>query len=89
MVMVEIDSSAILVEPMKNRTVEEMTRAYLHLLSCIKQAVVVTLKHVMDNEVSEVLREMIEKDCTLELVPPGCYRHNVAEVAKHSRHTSL
>jgi len=58
-----------------------MIRAYLHLLNRIKQAGVVTLKHVMDNNVSEVLREVIEKDCTLDLVPPGCHRRNAAEVA--------
>jgi len=81
MVMVEIDSSATLVEPMKNRTAEEMIRAYLHLLSRIKLAGVTTLKHVMDNEVSEALWEVIEKDCKLKLVPPGCHRRNVAEGA--------
>ena len=57
MVMVEIDSSAILVEPIKNRTAEEMARAYLRLLSHVKQAGVKTIKHVIDNEISEVLRE--------------------------------
>ncbi|KAL7525184.1 hypothetical protein ACHAXR_004198, partial [Thalassiosira sp. AJA248-18] len=35
----------------------------------------------MDNEVSEELREVIEKECQLELVPAGCHRRNVAEVA--------
>ena len=35
----------------------------------------------MDNEVSEALRQTIEGECNLELVPPGCHRRNVAEVA--------
>jgi len=36
MAMVEIDSSVILVEPMKNRSKEEMIRAYLHILNSNK-----------------------------------------------------
>ena len=35
----------------------------------------------MDNEVSELMRKTIEEECELELVPPGCHRRNVAEVA--------
>jgi len=58
-----------------------MTRAYLHLLSCINKAGVKTTKHAMDNEVSEVLREVVEKNCMLKLVPSDCHKHNVAEVA--------
>ena len=81
MVMVEIDSSCILVEALEDRTAEEMQRAYLHLLQRIKRAGVQPKKHVMDNEVSELLKETIEKECKLELVPPGCHRRNVAEVA--------
>jgi hypothetical protein len=38
MVMVEIDSNAILVEPMKNRKDDEMIRAYNALLLQLKQA---------------------------------------------------
>ena len=81
MVMVEIDSSGILVEPLSDKIAEEMTRAYLHLLQRIKKTGVQPKKHVMDNEVSEALKEVIEKECKLELVPPGCHRRNVAEVA--------
>ena len=37
----------------------------------------------MDNEVSENMKNIIRDDCKmeLELVPPGCHRRNVAEVA--------
>ena len=38
MIMVEIDSNAILVEPMKSRKDEEMIRAYNALLLRLKQA---------------------------------------------------
>ena len=40
------------------------------LLACIKRQGVNPQKHTMDNEVSELLREMIEKEFKLELVPP-------------------
>jgi len=81
MMMVEIDSSGILVEPLKDRTAEEMKRAYLLLIERLKRAGLAPEKHVMDNEVSEELRDAIENECKLELVPPGCHRRNVAEVA--------
>ncbi len=35
----------------------------------------------MDNKVSEVLKDTIQDDCKLELVPPGCHQQNVAGVA--------
>ncbi len=43
-------------------------------------------KHVMDNEISKTMKNHICKECklTLELVPPGCHRRNVAEVAIHN-----
>ncbi len=51
--MVEIDSNAILVEPMKSRKDEEMIRVYNALLLRLKRAGIVPKKHVLDNEVSE------------------------------------
>ena len=53
MVMVEIDSNAILVEPMKSRKDEIMIRAYNALLLRLKRAGIVPKKHFLDNEVSE------------------------------------
>ena len=83
MVMVEVDSNAILVEPMKSRSDDEMQRAYRHLLKRLRRAGVVPKKHVMDNEVSESMKDMIRDEfkMTLELVPPGMHRRNAAEVA--------
>ena len=83
MVMVEVDSNAILVEPMKSRSDDEMKRAYRHLLKRLKRAGVEPKKHVMDNEVSESMKDMIRDEfkMTLELVPPGMHRRNAAEVA--------
>ena len=81
MVMIEIDSNSILVEAMKNRTDSEMQRAYNHLLSRLKKKGFTPRKHVLDNEVSEAMKELIRDTCKLELVPPGCHRRNIAEVA--------
>jgi hypothetical protein len=81
MIMVEIDSSAILLEPMKSRKDSEMIRAYNALLQRLQRAGVSPKKHVMDNEVSETMKNHIRNNCKLELVPPGCHRRNAAKVA--------
>ena len=51
--MVELDSSVILVEAIKNRSAEVMKRAYIVLLARIKKAGANPPKHIMDNEVFE------------------------------------
>ena len=78
MVMVEIDSNAILVEPMKSRKDEEMIRAYDALLTRLRQAGSTPQKHVLDIEVSDNMKHHIQVTCKLimELVPPGCHRKN-------------
>ena len=83
MVMVEIDSNAILVEPMKSRKDEEMIRAYNALLLRLKRAGIVPKKHILDNKVSVNMKNHIRDTCKfeMELVPPGCRRRNAAEVA--------
>ena len=83
MVMVEIDSSAILVEPIKNRTDAELTRAYSALMLRLRRAGIVPRKHVLDNEISAAMKDLIQDTykMSLELVPPGCHRRNAAEVA--------
>ena len=83
MVMVEIDSNAILVKPMKSRKNEGMKRAYEYFLLRLKQAGIQPKKHVLDNKVSDSTKNMIRNkyNMELELVPPGCHRQNSAEVA--------
>jgi hypothetical protein len=83
MVMVEIDSNAILVEPMKNRKDAKMIQAYNALLIQLKWATIVSKKQVLGNEVSENMKNHICDTCRLymELVPPGCHRRNADEVA--------
>ena len=83
MVMVEIDSNAILVEPIKSRKDAELTRAYRALMLRLKRAGIEPKKHILDNEVSDAMKTMIKDEykMELELVPPGCHRRNAAEVA--------
>ena len=82
MVMVEIDSNAILVEPLKIRKDPELARAYRAMIMRPKRAVIVPRKHILDNEVSEEMRDIIrdEYSMEMELVPPGCHWRNAAEV---------
>eukprot|EP00804_Cyclotella_cryptica_P021145 CCRYP_001466-RA/>CCRYP_001466-RA protein AED:0.26 eAED:0.26 QI:0/0/0/1/0/0.25/4/0/985 len=82
MVMVDIDSSAILIEPIKNRTDPELTRAYSALITRLHRAGVVPRKHVLDNKISNAMKTLITNTykMTYELVPPGCHRRNAAEV---------
>jgi hypothetical protein len=74
--MVEIDSSAILVEPIKNRSDAELTRAYSLLIARLHRAGVHPRKHVLDNEISNAMKTLItdKYKMTYELVPPGCHR---------------
>ena len=83
MVMVEIDSNAILVEPLKSRKDPELTRAYRAMMLRLKRAGIIPKKHVLDNEVSEAMKDVIREEyhMEMELVPPGCHRINSAEVA--------
>jgi hypothetical protein len=83
MVMVEINSNTILVEPMKNCKDAEMIRAYNTLLLQLKRASITPKKHFLDNKVSDNMKNHIHDTCKvdMELVPPGCHRHNAAKVA--------
>ena len=49
----------------------------------LKRAGIVPKKHILDNEMSEAMKEVIQEEYNMEmeLVPPGCHRRNAAEVA--------
>jgi hypothetical protein len=83
MIMVENDSNAIRVEPMKNCKDAKMIWAYIALLLQLNWASIVPKKHVLDNEVSENMKNHIRDTCKLEIefVPPGCHRCNAVKVA--------
>ena len=83
MVMVEIDSNAILVDPIKNRTDMELTRLDSDMMLRMKRAGIVPQKHILDNELSTAMKTIIRNEykMIMELVPPVCHRRNAAEVA--------
>ncbi len=83
MIMVEIDSNAILVKPMKSRKDEEMIHAYNALLLRLKWAGIVSKKNMLNNKVSDNMKNHIHNTCKfdMELVPPGCHQRNAAKVA--------
>ena len=82
MVLVELDSNAILVEGMKDRTSGEMIRAYQHLVDRLKTAGIQPKHHILDNECSTDFKAAIAKNrMTYQLVPPNDHRRNIAEKA--------
>ena len=62
MVMVEIDSNSILVEPLKIRNDEDLTRAYWTMMMILKQAGIVPSKHILYNEVSDSMKTIIHDE---------------------------
>ena len=57
-----------------------MIRAYLALIAKIRRAGFEVKKHVLDNECSDELKQLIRERSGLQLVPPGNHRANIAEV---------
>jgi len=80
MVLIEIDSNTILVEAMKNCSAGEMIRAYLVLVSHLRNAGVTPKMHILDNECSEEFKAQIrKKNMTFQLVPPHDHQRNIIE----------
>jgi len=82
LVMVKIDSNAILVEPISSRNDHKLARAYRVLMTRLQHARIVPKKHILDNEVSEAMKTIIKDEykMAMELVSPGCHRRNAVEV---------
>ena len=79
MVLNEVDSDAILIELMKNRTAGEMIRAYQVLIDRLNSAGIFPKHHILDNECSTELKTVIKNNkMTFQLVPP---HRNIAEKA--------
>ena len=83
MVMVGIDSNAILVDPLKNCMDAEPIKSYRDMMLRLKRVFIVPRKHILDNEVSTAMKTIIRDEYKIktELVPPGCHPRNAAEVA--------
>ena len=59
MVMVMVDSNAILIKPINSRNDAKLTRAYHTLMFRLKWAVIVPKKYDLNNEVSEAMKIVI------------------------------
>lgn len=70
MVLVHIDSGAILVAPMKDRTAGEMIRAYQLLLNRLNTRGIRPKHHILDNECSEDYKAMIKESHDLPTRTP-------------------
>jgi hypothetical protein len=73
MVLVELNSSAIMVEA--NCTSSEMIHAYQHLIDHLKTAGIEPQWHVLNNECPAEFKDTIKKNSmTFQLVPPHDHR---------------
>jgi hypothetical protein len=82
MVLVEIDSNFISMEPMKSRETSELIRAYNTIMSRLKAKGIQPKKQMLDNEAPRAYLDTIEEQgLEWELVPPHNHRRNVAERA--------
>ncbi len=82
MVLTKIDSNAILIEPMKNRTAGEMIRAYQVLIDQLNSAGIFPKLQILDNECSAEMKAAITLNkMKLQLVPPHDHCCNLAKKA--------
>jgi hypothetical protein len=80
MVLVELNSSAVLVKAMKNCTFSKMICTYQHLIDRLKTAEIEPQWHVLQNECSAEFKDTIKKiNMTFQLVPPHDHCQNIAE----------
>jgi hypothetical protein len=81
-VLIEINSNAILVEAMKNRTAGEMIWVYQVLVERLRSAGVNPKMHILGNACSTKFKEQIKlNNMKYQLVPPHDHRQNIAEKA--------
>ena len=87
MVLYEVDSNAILVQSMQNRTSGEMVAAYNSLVNRLKIAGFEPKLHLLDNKCSQEYKEAITKNrMKLQLVPSMTTEEILLKKqSKHSR----
>ena len=82
MVIVEVDGNFIDAEPMKNRSEGAMIKTYQALWTRLTASgTIKPTTHILDNEASAEFKKEIQKNCTIQLVPPDNHRRNLAERA--------
>jgi hypothetical protein len=82
LIIYDFDTSAILTEPLKNRTASEILRAYSTLVIYLRNRGFQPCIHWLDNEASSLLKEYNQtQQIAYQLVPPHMHRCNAAERA--------
>jgi hypothetical protein len=82
MVLIELESNAILVEAMKNRTAGKMICAYQTLVDCLHSAEIQPKMHLLDNECSAEFKEWIKlNQMKYQLIPPNNHRQNITKTS--------
>jgi hypothetical protein len=82
MVLTKIDSDAILIEPMKNRTAGEMIRAYQVLIDQLNSAGIFLKLYILDNECSHEMQATIMLNkMKFQLAPTHDHHCNLAKKA--------
>jgi hypothetical protein len=77
MVLTKSDSSAILVEPMKNRSAGEIVQAYQALINCLNATGIFPLEKILNNKCSALFKQQIQLNkMTYQLVPLHNHRRN-------------
>jgi hypothetical protein len=85
MVLYEYDGNAILAEHIKNRTTEELLRAFQVMEKKLTARGIQPKLMRLDNEVSQLLNTYLhEQNINFQLVPPYSHRWNAAERAIRS-----
>ena len=82
MIMYSYDANAILAEPMKTRTENEIVRAFKKLNEYLVERGLKPMWHRLDNECPATLKAYMKKEeIKYQLVPPHIHRRNSAEKA--------
>jgi hypothetical protein len=82
MVLIEMDSNAILVAAMKNRSAGEMICAYQEHVDRLHSTGIQPKSHQLDNQCSTEFKERImSNSMKYQLVSPHDHRQNIAEIA--------
>ena len=82
MVLINMDSSYISMEPMKTRHASQIVMTSQIMIDILKARGINPKKHVLDNECSEEFKETIgDNKMTYELVPADDHRRYISERA--------
>ena len=79
MIMCKLDINKIIVETMKTKTEEEMISTHQNLLNRLKERVVKTKRHILNNEISDAYKEKIKGNgIQYELLSSGMQLRNLS-----------